>query len=572
MPTATATQTFGILAADTLAQEGLDWISAQDDCTLIDRPDLVGLKKSGGQEAVDAQLAPLLGAGGIHAMIVRSGIDVTAASLATPGDLKVIARAGVGVNNIDLAAATAKGILVVNTAEASTITTAELAFALLCGLARNVGPASRAMFGGGWDRNKYTGTQLAGKTVGVVGFGRIGQTFAKRALAFEMDVLAFDPIITAPTMLDGQVKMFRDFAEMVPHCDILSFHVPLNDSTRGMLNADTFGLCRPGVLVVNAARGGVVEEDAIIPALESGQCAGIALDVYSDEPPPADSPLRTHPRILCTPHLGASTVEAQKAVSTDAAYQCLEFLRGQGIKGAVNAGGVRVDLDDMQRAFVDLAGRMSHLIAPMVTRGISELTITLGSKKLSAASGTVERTVLIGLLQPHTEDALNVINVGPYAERHSIKTRTVVVEEGDAAGLASIPELVIEITGPADRIDPDTPAADKTRRIVGRVYDDGRPRVVEINGYHMDMIPAGCMAIIQNQDTPGIIGLVGTEFGNAGVNIADMTISRRDIDGQVTALMVLKLDTAAPEELLNRLLARPGILKVAPVQLPDACD
>ncbi len=562
MTTATMTQptthTFGILAADKLAQEGLDWIAAQPDCTLFDKPGLT-----------EAEYAELLAAGGIHAMIVRSGITVTAPMLENPGDLRVIARAGVGVDNIDLEAATAKGILVVNTAEASTITTAELAFTLMCGLARNIGPASRVMSQGGWDRNKYTGTQLAGKTVGVVGFGRIGQTFATRALAFEMNVLAFDPFINAATMMDGRVKMYTDFSQMIPHCDILTFHVPLNDATRGMLNAQTFAKCKKGVMVINAARGGVVDEDAIIPALEAGHCGGIALDVYNEEPPAADSPLRTHPKVLCTPHLGASTKEAQKAVSTDAAYQCLEFLRGEGIKGAVNAGGVRVDLDAIQTAFVDLSQRMSDLIAPMVTRGISEVGIELGSKKLGPASGTIERTVLIGLLQPHTEQRLNVINVGPYAEQRGIKTRTAVVEEGDASGSPSIPELVIEIKGPANKIDPNTPAADRTRRIVGRVYDDGKPRVVEINGYHMDMVPAGHMAVIQNDDKPGIIGTVGSEFGNAGVNIADMTISRRKVEGKVTALMVLKLDSPATDELIDRLLKRDGILKVAPVKLPD---
>lgn len=564
MTTATATDTFGILAADSLAQEGLDWITAQTDCRLIDRPDLVDLKKDGGQEAVDAELGPLLAGGGIHAMIVRSGISVTAATLENPGDLKVIARAGVGVNNIDLDAATAKGILVVNTAEASTITTAELAFSLMCGLARNVGPAARTMFEGGWDRKKFTGTQLAGKTVGVVGFGRIGQTFAKRALAFEMDVLAFDPMITAETMIDGRVRMFRDFTEMLPHCDVLSFHVPLNDSTRGMLNAETFGLCRPGVMIVNAARGGVVDEDAIIPALDAGQCAGIALDVFSSEPPPDDSPLRTHPKILCTPHLGASTREAQKAVSTDAAYQCLEFLRGEGIKGAVNAGGVRVDLDETQNAFVDLAERMSHLIAPMITRGISELTIELGSKSLAAACGTIERTVLIGLLQPHTEQALNVINVGPYADRRGIKSRTAVIESGDVTASSDITELVITIKGPSEKLDPNTPAADKVRRIVGRVYDDGKPRVVEINGYHMDMVPAGDMILLLNDDRPGMIGLVGTRMGEAGINIADMTISRRGD----CAMMVLRIDAPASEGQLASLRESEGILKVAAVKLP----
>jgi len=562
MTTATMTEptleTFGILAADKIAPEGLDWISAQDDCRLINKPGLS-----------EEQYAQLLAAGGIHAMIVRSGVKVTAAMLENPGDLRVIARAGVGVDNIDIDAATAKGILVVNTAEASTITTAEHAYALMCALARNIGPAYKTMTEGGWDRSKFAGNQLAGKTVGIVGFGRIGQTFAKRALAFEMDVLAYDPFINAPTMLDGQVKMYRDFKEMLPHCDILTFHVPLNDETRGMLNEETFKLCREGVMVINASRGGVVDEEAIIPALDSGQCGGIALDVYTSEPPAEDSPLRTHPKLLCTPHLGASTKEAQTAVSTDAALQCLEYLRGKGIKGAVNAGGVRVDLDQTQSAFVDLAERMSHLIAPMITRGIANVTIELGSKKLGPASGTIERTVLIGLLQPHTEHRLNVINVGPYAEQRGIKTRTVVVEEGDGSGAPSLPEIALQIKAPKENLDRDTPAADQTRRIVGHVYDDGRPRVVEINGYHMDMVPAGHMAMIQNEDKPGIIGMVGMEFGDAGVNIADMTISRRECDGKVTALMVLKLDAPAPDDLLSRLLARPGILKISPVKLPE---
>ncbi len=556
--TAPKTNTFGILAADKIAQEGLDWIASQDDCTLINKPGLS-----------EAEYAQLLAAGGIHAMIVRSGIKVTAPMLENPGDLRVIARAGVGVDNIDLDAATAQGILVVNTAEANTITTAEHALALMGALARNIGPAYKTMSGGGWDRNKFAGMQLSGKTVGVVGFGRIGQTFAKRALAYDMEVVAYDPFINAPTMLDGQVKMYRDFKQMLPECDLLTFHVPLNDETRGMLNAETFKLCRKGVLVINAARGGVVDEDAVIPAIEAGQCGGAALDVFTSEPPAEDSPLRTHPKVLCTPHLGASTVEAQTAVSTDAALQCLEYLRGQGIKGAVNAGGVRVDLDQMQTAFVDLADRMSHLIAPMITRGIAQVTIELGSKKLGPASGTIERTVLIGLLQPHTEHRLNVINVGPYADQRGIKTRTVVVEEGDGTGAPSLPQLTLEIKAPEEKLDRDTPAADQTRRIVGRVYDDGRPRVVEINGYHMDMVPAGHMAVIQNDDKPGIIGLVGTEFGEAGVNIADMTISRRACDGKVTALMVLKLDGEAPEDLLSRMLARPGILKVAAVKLPE---
>ncbi|MEX2387678.1 MAG: hydroxyacid dehydrogenase, partial [Phycisphaeraceae bacterium] len=289
MPTNTK---FKVLAADKLAKQGLEFIQSQADAELVNKP---GLSED--------ELAAIVGEH--DAMIVRSGVTVTAKVLENPGRLKVIARAGVGVDNIDLAAATAKGILVVNTAEANTITTAEHAFALMLAMARNIGPAYKTMNAGGWDRSKFQGRQMAGKTLGIVGFGRIGQAIAERALAFEMDVVAYDPFINAETMLDGRVKMFKDFTDMLPECDLATFHVPLNDQTRGMLGKETWKLAKPGLMVINAARGGVIDEEDLIDALESGQCGGAALDVYTSEPPAEDSPLRTHPKVLVTPHLGA---------------------------------------------------------------------------------------------------------------------------------------------------------------------------------------------------------------------------------------------------------------------------
>ena len=225
---------FKILAADKLAAEGLKWIAEQPDAELTDK---AGIKED--------ELASIIG--GYDAGIVRSGVQVSAKVLENAGRLKVVARAGVGVDNIDIPAATQKGILVVNSAEASTITTAEHAFALMIAMLRNIGPAYKTMCEGGWDRNKFSGRQLAGKTLGVVGFGRIGRTVAERALAFQMNVVAYDPFINVETMLDGKVKMFTDFKAMLPHADILTFHVPLNDATRGLLNKDTFALCRDGV-------------------------------------------------------------------------------------------------------------------------------------------------------------------------------------------------------------------------------------------------------------------------------------------------------------------------------------
>mgnify|MGYP001450554120 CR=1 FL=1 len=541
VPAQPRTEKFRILTADKLADEGVAFFNSQPDVEFVDR---AGIKED--------ELAQIIG--DFDGLIVRSGVNVTAKVLENPGRLKIVARAGVGVDNIDLAAATDKGVLVVNSAEASTITTAEHALALMFALARNIGPAYARMREGGWDRNKFQGRQLAGKTLGVVGFGRIGRTVAERALAMGMTVVAYDPFINAATSMDGKVRMFTNVLEMLPLADVLTFHVPLNDQTRNLLSAKTFPLCKKGVMIVNDSRGGVINENDLVEAINSGQVGGAALDVFEVEPLPADSPLRNHPKILITPHLGASTVEAQQAVSMDAAQSLLDYLRGKNVKGAVNAAGLRFDLDPLQMVYVDLAQRMAKLISPMITHGISSVTFELVSKLVSAAAPTIERMSLIGLLQPHMDASLNLVNVKHVAEQRGIKLQTVHSGQEKTTG-----QIILTVTGV-----PDADGKAEVRRIVGKVFDDYRPRVIEINRYHMDIVPAGTMVLIQNQDRPGVIGMVGTEFGQAGVNIADMAISRRED----TALMVLKLDGQPPESLINRLGARPGILKIAVIQLP----
>ena len=417
---------------------------------------------------------------------------------------------------------------------------------------------------GGWDRAKFKGRQLHGMTLGVVGLGRIGRTVAERALAFGMTVLGYDPFVNEDLSLGGDtVKTFRSFEELCGHVDVLSFHVPKTELTAGMLNASTFAACREGVYVVNAARGGIVDEDAALAALESGRCAGLALDVWEQEPPPADHPLRTHPRALCLPHLGASTVEAQTAVSVDAAKACLAYLRGERIRGAVNAGGFRVDLNPRQQAYVELARRMAKLLAPMITRGIRLVRITAHEAGLEGAAGTLEREVLIGLLSKYVETPLNPINVASHAAARGVQTEVRSVSGSDAA--VGMGDLCLEVEGPEGAVDGDTPAADRVRRIVGRVYADDQPRVVEINGYRMDMVPEGAMVLVQNRDQPGVIGRVGHALGNAGVNIADMTIARRPAEsGGYTALMLLNVDgDRVPQAALAELEQVPGVLRVA---------
>jgi len=539
MSTATATQTINILIGDKLSDAGIDLLKSADGVNVDIK---VGLSED--------ELAEIVG--NYDGMVIRSGVKATAKVLANPGRLKVIARAGVGVDNVDLDAATKAGVLVMNSAEASTITTAEHAFTLMMALARNIGPAYKVMTEGGWDRNKFVGRQLNGKTLGLVGLGRIGTTVAERALAFGMKVLAFDPVYNADSACEGRVKLVKTFDELVEKVDILSFHVPLNDHTRDMLDAKRFAKAKPGLMVVNAARGGVINIEDLIEALDSGQCGGAALDVYENEPLDPEAPIRKHAKILLTPHLGASTAEAQEAVSTSACEQALEYLQNRGIRGAVNAAGVRLDLEDQQLRYVDLAQRMARLVTPMVDSTIEEISVTTQGESLVSAASTIERMALVEVLNSLLDSPVNVVNAELIAEQRGIKC--ISVSEGQPRAIARV---ILEIT-----------AKNETRRIVGAIYQDGKPRVLEINGYHMDMVPDGPMILLLNEDRPGMIGLVGNEFGSAGANIADMALSRRDN----TAMTLLNLDAAPDEALINRLRARPGILKIISVNLPELSD
>src|SRR5688572_15071332 len=355
-----------ILVADKLAEEGLEFLKSSS----IAYDVKVGLKED--------ELAAEVGK--YDALIVRSGAKVTAKVLANPGQLKAIARAGVGVDNIDLEAATAKGILVLNTAEASTLSTAEHALALMMSLARKI-PAAHAHLRSGtldWKkRSAYQGTQLAGKTLGVVGMGRIGRTVASRAIAMEMNVLGYDPFFSSETALDGKVKMVRDFDEFLSQLDVITFHVPGGEQTKHLINRERLfgGKVRPNLLVINDARGEVVDEFALADALKEKKIAGAAIDVYQTEPPPRDHPLFGLENVVLTPHLGASTDEAQTAVSVDAAKAIVAYLRSGEIRGAVNAGGIKLDLPPDEAPFAKLASRMGTLLAGLTEGGFKTITL-----------------------------------------------------------------------------------------------------------------------------------------------------------------------------------------------------
>ncbi len=537
-----------ILVADKLADEGLEVLKSEQ----MEYDVKVGLKEE--------ELAEIVGQ--YDALIVRSGAKATAKVLANPGKLRAIARAGVGVDNIHLPTATEKGILVLNTAEASTLSTAEHALALMLSLARKIPQAHAALKSGNLDwkkRSAYQGTQLAGKTLGVVGLGRIGRTVAGRALAMEMNVIGFDPFFTAATALDGKVKLVRDFDEFLSQLDVISFHVPGGEGTRHLLNRERlFGKCKPNLLVVNDARGEVVDEMALAEALKEKKIAGAAIDVYATEPPAKDHPLLALENVVLTPHLGASTDEAQTAVSVDACKAIVAYLKKGEIRGAVNAGGVKLDLPADEAAFADLATRMGAILAPLCEKGYKTITLRVHGRKAQKLATTLLRLATVQLLQPFMEStSVNVINVEHHARQRGIELAQI-NEANPPAGLVGD---VLEIRA-------DVPGGEYNR-ILGTVYADNLPRVLRINNYAMDMIPEGSMVLIVNKDQPGVIGTVGSTFGDAQMNIADMVISRAaGTDGQISALMVLKTDGPVPESLCNRLKARPGILWVRSVMLP----
>ncbi len=537
-----------ILVADQLAKEGLDFLKSSGSAY----DEKIGLKED--------ELAATVGA--YDALIVRSGAKVTARVLANPGKLKAIARAGVGVDNIDLDAATAKGILVLNTAEASTLSTAEHALALMMSLARKI-PQAHAHVKSApdkWKKTQFQGTQLAGKTLGVVGLGRIGRTVATRAIAMEMTVVGFDPFFSAPTALDGKVKLIRDFDEFLGQIDVITFHVPGGEQTKHLLNRERlFGKCRPNLLVVNDARGEVVDEMALADALKEKKIAGAAIDVFQKEPPAKDHPLLALENVVLTPHLGASTDEAQTAVSVDACRAIVAYLNNGEIRGAVNAGGIKLDLPPDEAPFAKLASRMGALLAGLCDGGYKTVTLRASGPRAQKLMNTLLRLSTVELLKPHLDTPVNVINVEHLARGRGIE----LVQINEPAPPAG---LVGDIVGVrAEGVD------GETHRVLGTVYADGLPRVLRIDDYAMDMVPEGHMILLVNQDQPGVIGTVGSSFGDAQVNIADMVISRATAPasgGPATALMVIKTDSEPPAALLNRLRARPNILRVKSVLLP----
>lgn len=490
----------------------------------------------------DALIAALEGADGL---IVRSETRVDGDLLKAGAKLTVVARAGVGVDSIDIPAATDAGIVVLNVPAANTLAATEQTFALMLALVRHVVPAANALRQGIWDRKPFIGTELAGKTLGIVGLGRIGGSVAVRAKAFGMKLLTHDPYITK-ARADSFGTTLVSLSDLLRQSDLVTLHVPLTPQTRGMIDGNYLAQMRPHAYIINCARGGIIEETALLNALEQGVIAGAAIDVVATEPPPADGPgakLHRHPKIVASPHLGGSTHEALERIAVELARDVANVLQGHPAGGAVNAPQI---VDDRMEPFVDVAYRLGVML-PQVARGdgSSQLTLAVEGEIAELDPDPLVTAMLAGYLGGTTDRRVSVVNAKRIAEELGIRIE--LAANAQTIGYAS----VLRVSGGGVQL-AGTAAA-------------GGPRVVEIDGYNVDAALTGAMILTEHRDVPGQIGRVGTVLGKAEINISSMQVSRESSGG--LAVMILNVDRQAGAAVLDELRALPGMNTVRSLEI-----
>jgi D-3-phosphoglycerate dehydrogenase len=469
---------------------------------------------------------------------------VTPAVFAAAGNLKAIGRAGVGVDNIDRTAATDHGVVVMNTPSGNTISTAEHAFTLMLALARNIPQAHASMISGKWDRKSFEGVELHGKRLAVLGMGRIGTEFAKRAQAFGMAVVAFDPYLTAARAQTLRVELAESASAALAGADVVTLHIPLTAETKHILNAERLALMNRGALVINCARGGLVDEAAVKELIASGHLAGVALDVYETEPPPADFPLFGANKAVFTPHLGASTAEAQENVGIEVAHQLRDFLVTGEIRNAVNMPNLDSRTLESLGPYLDLAKSLGKLVSKIAPPQCDSIRVSYLGPVSELDTELVTRTVLTGYLAAAHDLHVNLVNAPAIAKSHGIR-----VTESTAALATNYTEL-IEVSAIK---------GDETCTVAGTIFGNSK-RIVHIAGHPVETSYTGRFLFVENDDRPGIVGTIGSALGAASVNIANMALSRnRDLKRAVT---VIEVDTEPPTSLLETLRATPGILRV----------
>ncbi len=528
-----------VIVLDKLAKEGLDLLAAAKGIQHEVRTGLQG-------DVLRKALAEFDGA------ICRSGVKITAEVLERNHRLKAIVRAGVGTDNIDSKAATRLGIVVMNTPAGNTLSTAEHTIAMMMALSRNIAPAYQSLVEHKWDRNRYMGSQLAEKTLGIIGLGRIGQAVGARAKALQMRVLGFDPFLTSDRISELGFESVANVAEMLPLVDYLTVHTPLTDETRNLVGMPQLAQLRPGVRLINCARGGIYDEEALVEGLKSGQIGGVALDVFVKEPC-TDSPLFGMPNVLATPHLGASTEEAQAQVAVEGVGLLVDYLTTGAIRHAVNMTPLDAKTLAELRGYLDVGFRLGLLLAQFETTSIKRCVLQYRGEVAAKNTQLITASFAAGLLAHALEEDINIVNAEVLLRERGIEL--IERRRSDMGAFSSVVTAEVET---------DT----SSHKAAGTVFGVDMLRLVQLDEFRLDAYLDGVLMVFTHRDVPGIIGTVGTIFGAHKINIAQMAVGRETKGGE--AIGVLNLDQAPPQAALDEVLAHPAINSAHVIKLPPA--
>jgi D-3-phosphoglycerate dehydrogenase len=528
-----------VLVAENIGESGIDLLKQHFDVTVK-------------TDWADGELAAELGQ--YDGVLIRSASKLTSDVLAGAGNLKAIGRAGVGVDNVDVPAATKRGIIVANAPQSNVVTAAEHTLALLLALARNVPQAHASLISGKWERSKFSGTELLDKTLGVLGFGRIGQLVAERAQGFGMHVVAFDPFVAAERYKELGVTKADTSDEVYAQADFITIHLPKTPETEGWLDAEAFAKCKDGVRILNVARGPLVNEQDLIAALDSGKVGGAALDVFQTEPM-TESPLFGRANVIVTPHLGASTSEATDRAGFQAAEQVVAALTGGTVTSAVNVPAIAAEDREVLGPFLPLARKLGKLAMALVeSSSVDRVEVESLGRIAERDVRALNIEVLLGVLEGKTEEDLNAVNVVPLAEERGIEI--VETKRTSARDFADLVRVSVH-------------AGEHTTRVVGTVVgSQSRPHLLEAWGQRFNLQLTDCLALFRYEDRPGVIGQVGTAFGEAGVNIDSAAVGHvpGDDNGDV-AVMVVTTTTPVSQELVDEIVGGGGYLAGRAVSL-----
>jgi D-3-phosphoglycerate dehydrogenase len=483
------------------------------------------------------------------ALVVRGGTQVTEEVFQAATQLKVVGRAGIGTDNMDLAAANRKGVVVMHSPFGSATTAAEHTIALLMALARQIPAASASTKSGHWESNQFLGVELTGKTLGVVGAGKVGRLVVERALALKMLPIVHDPYLAADA-----IRMYGaepvDFEELLARSDFITLHVPFNVETANLLNAETLALVKPGCRIINSGSGGLIDEEALAETIRSGHVAGAAIDVFAKEPPDRDNPLLALDQVICTPHLRTATLDAQLNVTVQVARQIVDFLLRGVIVNAVNVPSISVEMLDTLRPYIVLAEALGSFAAQLYGRELAEFRMEFAGEVTTLPTEPLTTAALKGLLTPMVGAEVNYINAPYLASERGI--RVIETKSQRTEGYASL--LRLTVTG-----------ATGEHFVCGALFGKEDYRIVGVDGYSVEAVPKGHILVLYNEDRPGIVGFIGQVLGQAGVNIAMMNLTRKKINGKAVSLV--NIDSAVGETQLEELRTHPGVLTVRQIVL-----